>query len=333
MTTQVAIASDASSAPSATISASSSLNSLALSPTCRGPRRACRRAVSSSTSARVERVQPTAHLVAVDRGEVAVEHHDDVAREGRLQERPPGGGQLSRAFTANPLHPHEWAILGSNEERAGRSSRSHSPHAGSVAGDSRARPDVRLHADTTDFDPEGRTEDAALSAISSRSRGRSPRCGSALGRDASASLDVPPSGLRRASPGLVPGRLLLLGQSPHRLRAAHLMQLGEVAPFVDGVIALCCTESALSLLLAPMRRALQELFLRSHGKKERTPQVTTSTAGAAELRDPSELCLPRKSGSVIALAETPVSRSKRGSWIDIAGDHVSRVIHWRRWLT
>jgi hypothetical protein len=54
-------------------------------------------------------------------------------------------------------------------------------------------------------------------------------CVSARARVASANRDGPPGGLRRASPGLVPGRLLLVGRSPHRLRATRLVQPGEVA--------------------------------------------------------------------------------------------------------
>ena len=46
------------------------------------------------------------------------------------------------------------------------------------------------------------------------------------------------------------------------------MQLGEVASFIDGAVALRGAESALGLLLSPMRRALWELFLRDHGTKK-----------------------------------------------------------------
>ena len=46
------------------------------------------------------------------------------------------------------------------------------------------------------------------------------------------------------------------------------MQLGEVASFIDGAVALRGAESALGLLISPMRRALWELFLRDHATKK-----------------------------------------------------------------
>jgi len=77
-----------------------------------------------------------------------------------------------------------------------------------------------------------------------------------LGLGAAANPDARPSGPRRASPGFVSCRRLLFGQSLHRPDGRRLMQLGEVAPFIDGAVALRGAESALGLLLSPMRRPL-----------------------------------------------------------------------------
>jgi hypothetical protein len=204
-------------------------------------------------------------------------------------------------------------MLGSNQrpppcrDGKARSSRDRIGHGKPLyAGDSEVRPDLRLRRDTAHFEPEGRTEDALIGC-------QQPSRGPARGHE--------PSGPRRASAGLVPRRLFLLGQPPHRLGTADLMQLREVAPAIDGTVALSRTESALGLPLAPVGGALQELFLRGYNSESVLP-----AAGVLETLATRRACglwehLPDQLGT----SRDP-HRAQRGRWREpaSAGGHRPR---------
>jgi len=91
-----------------------------------------------------------------------------------------------------------------------------------------------------------------------------------------------------ASPGLLLGCVLFLGESPHRLGRVYLVQPSEIAPLIGCVLALRGAKRSCRLLLGPMRRALEEPFLRSHTGSSRTafasPQRAASRPATASKR-------------------------------------------------